>query len=479
MKKNCIVGGLIIILWCFFILWGMLFLREHGNVIVTESEFCESSRELTNPNCGFYYMHGFYISDEPMDFRHEIARRFCTDENTTLTMIQINLAYYSKGDISPQGLENIRALFEALKTVDKQLIVRFLYDWDGNCEGKEPEKIQTILRHMEQTGPIVADYSDRIFTLQGLFIGNWGEMNGTPFTGNEDIQILAETLFRATEGKVYMAVRMPMFWRRAVKERNRVCVNGIFLEDRLGLYNDGMLGSYSDYGTYGNESGVSSGELEPWNRKEELAFQDILCASVPQGGEVIIDNEYNDIENAVTDFRKMHVSYLNRDFDQNVYNKWRGQIVHTGDCFDGMDGMSYMERHLGYRLFIDGADISYDWWKDELKLAVALKNSGFAPVYKETYAAFLIVDTQSGELHRFPVDVSLSSLTGGGKEAIASVEGLISLTGLAPKEYDLYFQLRDTASGQILCFANEQDVTEYGYHIGSAVLQKISWYERD
>ena len=49
------------------------------------------------------------------------------------------------------------------------------------------------------------------------------------------------------------------------------------------------------------------------DREEELAFQDVLCSSVPSGGEVIVDNPYNDLENAIADLKTMHVSYLNED----------------------------------------------------------------------------------------------------------------------------------------------------------------------
>ncbi len=56
---------------------------------------------------------------------------------------------------------------------DKKWIVRFLYDW-GENEQYEPENLDIILQHMEQAGDVIREYHSCIYTLQGLFIGNWG-----------------------------------------------------------------------------------------------------------------------------------------------------------------------------------------------------------------------------------------------------------------------------------------------------------------
>ena len=74
----------------------------------------------------------------------------------------------------------------------------------------------------------------------------------------------------------------------------------------------------------------------------------MYCAAVYRPvGEVIVDNPYNNLENAIADLKTMHVSYLNEDYDRNVLDKWAATVVNTDDCYDGMDGWSYVERHLG------------------------------------------------------------------------------------------------------------------------------------
>ena len=66
--------------------------------------------------------------------------------------------------------------------------------------------------------------------------------------------------------------------------------------------------------------------------------------------------------------------------------------MNTDDCYDGMDGWSYVERHLGYRLWIAGAALSHSFWVDTVEVNAALKNSGFAPFYRQTKVCVSVTD---------------------------------------------------------------------------------------
>lgn len=211
-----------------------------------------------------------------------MAERFQDDTGTNLTMIQINLCNYRDRELTEQGLDSIRGLFQALRGTGKQLIVRFLYDWSGENAETEPEDISVILRHIEQTGPLVAENKDIIFTLQGLFTGNWGEMNGTRYSTAEDWHTLYETLRTATEDSVYLAVRMPMQWRNATgfAEIPEAFEDGC----RLGLFNDGILGNYSDYGTYGEASRKEAGDFPAGTGRKSLPFRRSFVDMFPTAG---------------------------------------------------------------------------------------------------------------------------------------------------------------------------------------------------
>lgn len=155
------------------LLTGLLFVwgrkRGHGRVIFSAECFTESSRYLSNPNRGFYYIYGFVIADENAEWEETVAERFQDDTGTNLTMIQINLCNYRDRELTEQGLDSIRSLFQALRGTGKQLIVRFLYDWSGENAETEPEDISVILRHIEQTGPLVAENKDIIYPAGAVY----------------------------------------------------------------------------------------------------------------------------------------------------------------------------------------------------------------------------------------------------------------------------------------------------------------------
>ncbi len=451
-------------------------MRGHGTVTTQKLQFHVSSKQLNNPNRGFYYMRGFRITDEQQNYRKNVADMFYWDEETNLAMMQINLQYYNDKAITKEGLANLEELFKAMKKTNKQFIIRFLYDWNGENLQYEPENIEIILKHMEQIGPLLQEYQDIIFVIQGLFIGNWGEMNGTKYANEKDIRTLAEKLAAVTSKKTYLSVRMPMYWRIATGLGE---VTGLKREDetlalRMGLYNDGLLGSWSDYGTYGNHTREQHGDFTYWNREEELAFQEELCKLTPNGGETIVDNPYNDWENAVRDFARMHVTYLNADFDKNVLNKWAGITVKEEGCYNGMDGLAYMERHLGYRLFLKQTSLKYQFKTDILSMEAEIANAGFAPLYKDTEVYFVLYQEETGEVFSYKVETDLRNLAGGRQsDQTMTLHKEISLKGKSAQEYIVYLNITDSASKQRILLGNEEEPEELGYRLGSITLEPI------
>lgn len=434
--------------------------------------FTESSRELRNPNRGFYYIYGFRITDEETDYETLVNDRYKTDKNTCITMVQINLQTYRDKEITEAGLANIEALFTALDSINKQLIVRFLYDWDGENEQYEPESLDIVLEHIQQLEGILRRHSRKIFTLQGLFIGNWGELNGTKHFSNENIQRLAVRLADVTEESTYLAVRTPAQWRVITQQTDSVGeLSANRLSGRVGLFNDGMLGNESDYGTYGTKSAEEAGELGYWKREEELNFQEQICKRVPNGGEVIIDNSYNDFDNAVKDLSSMHVTYLNRDYDRNVLEKWKNTVVHEEGCFDGMDGLTYMERHLGYRLLITDVVLAHNFPDRHFSVDVSLKNVGFAPLYKEHQVKLYLYNKEKNQVWEYHIEEDLCELTGGNEaEKVKTLHMEIPIKKNWEGEYEVYFCIFDRDTGKPLFLANEQEMGRYGYLVG-----RVAW----
>ncbi len=445
--------------------------RTHGFGWTENAVFSESSRELDNPNCGFYLIYGFTPSEVDENFQTVVAKRLEKDERT-LAMIQINLRHYTYGPISEQGLKNIEDIFIALKAQEKQYLIRFLYDWDGKNAETEPEYVGIILNHMKQLEYIFREYEDIIFVQQGLFIGNWGEMNGTKHL--EYLPELAQQLMAVTGESTYLSVRTPSQWRTITGADKITKDTESSLMRRLGLYNDGMMGNEGDYGTYGTKSKSETGLSGLWNRAEELEFQEELCKWVPNGGEVIVENPLNDFDSAVKQFEIMHVSYLNRDYDRKVLNKWAESTVKEAGCFDGMDGLTYMERHLGYRLLIEKSSLTYVMFKEALNVEITMKNVGFAPLYREPETTVVLRNQKTGEKHVYSVDAGLRSMAGGtDAEQLYTVEKQISLKELKAGRYEVFFSIKDMASDSYIELANEQEMQELGYKVGEFRIKEM------
>lgn len=447
-----------------------ILLNFRGDMNVNKYTFTESARELQNPRRGFYNLHRFMITDKETDYRELIEEEYKTDTETSLSLIEINLQMYRDSSISEAGMKNIDLLFQALSGIDKQLIIRFVYDWDGENEKYEPDTIDIILDHMEQLADVLDDYKEDIFIIQGLFIGNWGEMNGTKYFSDTDLGLLARQIADVADQSIYLSVRTPAYWRKitGIEKASPKNIDGNRLAGRLSLYNDGILGNESDYGTYRVQEYDGKKRSE---RKAELDFQDKLCSLVPNGGEVINDNEYNDFDNAVKDLATMHITYLNEGHDEAVLDKWRDAVVIEKGVFQGVDGYTYIKQHLGYRLLIEESDFGFNYFTNSIKAVVTMKNVGFAPLYSEPEISLILYDCEEGEILSYEMEGDLLKLTGGNRaNRKLKLKGEIPLRELSDTKYDVYFSIVDSSTGQFISLANEQDAEEHGYCIGSIEL---------
>lgn len=444
---------------------------DRGKIETESRVFTESARELKNPNRGFYRMYSFPVTDKKADYRKLMSRIKKNDSDTKLMMAQINLKYYRDGRISKKGLANIRELLDVLETTDKQLIVRFVYDNEGKNEQSEPESLDVILGHMEQLEEILKEHGRKIFILQSLFIGNWGEMNGTRYDSDGELRELAQKLAQSTAPSTYLSVRIPAQWRRIMQSEypSQYAAFGALAADRLGLFNDGMLGNEGDYGTYCTDEDKDGGEVHfpRRSRREEIRFQNELCRMAPNGGEVINDNRYNDFECAVKDLRNMRITYLNKAYDSKVLDKWKRAVVTEKGCFYRMDGLNYIERHLGYRLSIKKVSLEEDRKKNSLLAGIEIQNTGFAPLYKEPKTRIILQNEDNKEVLVYSVSWPLHTLAGGNEAEKTEILNVgIPLDELTGKRYTIYFSMEDMDTGEHILLANEEDEEQYGYRIG-------------
>lgn len=452
-----------------------LHFQQNPQISVSADSFTESSSPLKNPYQGLYRIYGYLLTDTRTVTEEEVAKNTAQDSNSRLALLEINLKEYRDTPISKEGLKNLDTLFSSWSKSNKQLIVRFLYDWDGKAPETEPEHIDRILEHMTQVGEIVNRHSDQVYILQGIFVGNCGEMNNSRYMTDESLCCLMEHLASVIDPSIYLSVRTPAHWRTVNRSFDAPEAGEAFsdsLRSRIGLFNDGMLGSANDLGTYGE---LPYKELNSYHdkadREGELAFQNKLCEYVPNGGEIVLDNPYNDLENAIADLSAMHVSYLDYDYDTAVLDKWKSSTYQeSGSVFDGMSGYDYIGEHLGYRYVFRSLDLDYD--PDSGKkatLTLEIENTGFANSLRKFKPEILLENTETSET--FPLSTDTDSRFW---KSLKKTDVAIPLQPAAYQEgsYRIFFKLTDSSTGETIRFANTLPLSEKGYEIGRLDITK-------
>lgn len=426
----------------------------------------ETNKFLANNERGFYNMRGVMINDlRPVEeWVYESIRTEKSDE--TLELLQIHIGSYTGGEISKAGLEQIRRTFEAYATREHQvsLIVRFLYDWEGNGARSDPSSINIVLRHMEQLGEIVSEYEDQIYIVQGVLVGSWAEMHSSRYLTGDSYQTLIRKMDETMPDSVFLAVRTPAYWRMAagrkepLREEEAREADGLI--SRLSLFNDGILGNELDCGTYGDILEDQSESLQDrWIRADELAFQDTLNLYVPNGGEAVLDNSLNDLANADQAFRTMHISYLNKAHDTEVIEKWKNtRYSDSGSVYDGLTGYEYIERHMGYRFIIRGTEIARSGWKWEpAGITVQIENAGYAPRYTPCATEILIRDVKTGEQQAIAVDTDVRGWKPG---EITSFT--VPLDIAEDGKYEVWLKVTGEKDKKTVLFANENPTGQDG-----------------
>lgn len=423
----------------------------------TPASYVEGNAILDNPFRGFLHICGFLLSEDDPESTALRCRQYISSNRRQLMLVQINLKNYADSDISEIALKQLSNILSEISASGKQAILRFLYDWDGKALETEPTEIFQITKHMDQTAAIVNQYADCVFIIQSTFTGNCGEMTQTHFGTHEDNRFLITHLSEAVDPSIFLAVRTPSHLRGVTESKIPVTSETAFngsLASRLGLFNDGMLGSVYDLGTYDDTSFAGSTvPEEKGTREEEIAFQEYLCQYVPNGGEVVIDNLYNDFENAVADLRRMHVSYLNRDHQEEVLKKWEASTYEGNDCFRGMNGLDYIDAHLGYRYVITDSNLSYNAMKNEdAAFCVTIQNTGFAPSYRKFNASIALQDIATGILISIPVEMDIRTVQAGSSTSFTFP---LAVRALPEGTYEVSFGLTDPYTGQTIQFAND------------------------
>lgn len=437
------------------------------SVTYESSALSDSSAVLDNPYCGFYQIRGYTLSDTNTQSAVDWAKQQCKNNPYQLLLLEINLKNYSTSSLSGSALQQVDEILSTCKAEKKQVLLRFLYDWNGKARTTEPNSLSQIEEHMTQLSSTINTHKDCIYIIQGLFIGNYGEMNNSRFTDPSSVRELAEHLASVTDPNIYLSVRTPAQLRSILQSKNALSDHEAYtgtLTSRLGLFNDGLLGSANDLGTYSDTPLTDSLDYEEkGTRQEELQFQELLCQYVPNGGEVTVDNPYNDIEQAVSDFSTMHISYLNADYDPEVLQKWKTTT------YQNQNGYQYMQLHLGYRYLLQQSTLQFhSLASDYAKLYLSIGNDGFSPAYRKFDTNITVTNRESDKSFTLETDIDNRRIAGS-DTSVFCID--LDIRTWESGTYDLSLNMTDPVTNLPIYFAHEGFETTSSIPVGTLTIE--------
>ena len=429
-------------------------------------EGTESPAALDNPERGFYHPHYYdaALQENPV-----------LNPKETLIHLRIGIGAFSHNYLSSQGqapadyvgggsiaftedfLSALNNTLNNIRTNGGSVILRFAYDNFDGVADMEPS-MQNILSHIDQLSPIFAENQDIILAVESGFLGPWGEQHTSALIKSEagpaNIKALADKLLQVVPKPITVSVRRPLYYAYAA---------GISLSDlathraeagspyyRLGVYNDGYLGSETDLGTFSD-------------RQMETAWLGYQASHTLYGGEVVANRSTNGIVyNApayISDEMFLtHTAYLNSEWNDTVIAGWQSTPYEGDDPqYQGQTAYTYIANHLGYRFVLRSSE--YRITPDSLSLRFSIENVGAGNLLKDKDAEILL-KTEAGTT-AIPVNIDARTWT----SQTITIEEVTIPHDASVGSCEVYLRLKDQNANTIL-FANGNATHQGGNLLG-------------
>lgn len=407
-------------------------------VAVQTLDYAESTATLLNPDQGFYIPLSVAVTADGITYDPSVI------DTANLYHLRIDISAYSAKNaggtdrpLSKAALDGIAALLDLLHERDKNAVVRFCYapgfGAAANCE----PSLENMVGHAKQFLAVLDARPTAVTAVEVGMVGPWGEMHTSDMLKDPAIiNTLIDTFLENTT-LLPVLVRTPQMIYNYLKVPDHLAIT------RLGVFNDGYLGSETDLGTYAD-------------RETDVAFISGQTAHLPFGGEVTVPTStLHNIEVCLPEMYRIHLSYLNERWNDQVVAKWKKTSV-TADCaaadplYYGKTAYAYIQNHMGYRFVLKKSTFTYTDAFDELKIALALENVGFGNLNKSKKAEILLVSEKGS------IAVKKAVENFGGESAVDYTVPLPN--DLAKGTYQVYIRLYgDTWNGApryALQFAN-------------------------
>jgi hypothetical protein len=197
-------------------------------------------------------------------------------------------------DLTEDALNVLQTTFDNIRANNGFAIVRICYDpWYNGRSNVTPEH-KWVMRHVEQLAPVLSKNTDVIVALEMGMHGAYGEMHSDTNITYDRIAEATNLMLRSTPPELKILTRTGNYSAKVLGFDNwgvDFHIDGDKFKEiakakgdtmyRVGMFNDGYLGTQYDYGTWGADCATSI------CREEGVAWLEKYGINTPYGGEAL------------------------------------------------------------------------------------------------------------------------------------------------------------------------------------------------
>lgn len=409
---------------------------KFGKTIFKKENISETATDIINPLRGWYRIYTFRAD---VTFEPDMLYG-CIMPEETLALLIINIGAYAGRELDENCICNMKNILTWFQNKGKEIILRVVYDSKGKGMEHEPSLYSLVKTHMKQISELLSAFRC-VYIFQGLLIGSWGEMHNSRYLKKEILAELTDIL-TIYNPHIYTAVRSPKYWRNIYSsdytESGKVMVTGIF--------NDAIMGSATDLGTYAPDINSDNDYAMAWSREKELQFTEYISHKAPYGGEAVYpqDDGYKDVKSQIEYLRKINATYLNCIHDCKILDMWRNTLCGEAGVWKKKSVYDYVGSHLGYRFVV--RDVKVKAGRNQTELRVTIENSGFARLYAKAQMYIQIISNDEKNEY-IAENFELDEINSGSRST--------AVFAISEKKGNIYIGIRRVSDNREIYFANE------------------------
>ena len=324
-------------------------------------------------------------------------------------------------DLTEDALNVLQTTFDNIRANEGFVIVRICYDPWYNGRSNVTPNHEWVLKHVKQLAPVLSKNTDVIVALEMGMHGAYGEMHSDTNITYDRVAEAVNLMLRNTPPELKILTRTGNYSAKVLGFDNwgvDFNIDGEKFAEiakakgdtmyRVGMFNDGYLGTQYDYGTWGADCKTSI------CREEGVAWLEKYGINTPYGGEALTTAGGYEVINtpeflSYEGFRT-HTSYLNIQWNNNLIDGWKKShfegkdFEYDGSKIDSLTGFKYVNDHLGYRFVLRESWLSDTVGADGiLRAKLRIQNVGFGNLtWKAPVKLAVLEDLEGSDLDMCP-----------------------------------------------------------------------------